>query len=501
MKQRNLIVLLFAVLLGLAFRAPILAEQSIAVTGQTVPDVTDTVTPTHTNTPTEMPTGTITPTPTDTPTSTITPTSTDTGTSTATPTETPTGTITPTPTDTPTSTITPTSTDTGTSTATPTTTDTPTVTSTNTDLYWAKSMGGASGDVGFDIVVDTAGIVYTTGFFQRTAIFGNNILTSAGGTDIFVVKQDFTGTVLWATSMGGSALGEEIGRSIAVDETGNIYTTGHFVGMARFGDITLTSAGQRDIFVIKQDSSGNVLWAQSFGGSNVDDVYDGISVDAGGNVYTTGFFQGTANFGDFTLTSVGDEDIFVAKQDSTGKVLWAQAMGGPSVDSAYGIAMDRVGNVYITGSFRGTAIFGSTTLTSGGVRDIFVIKLDSNGNVLWARDMGRGSSLFNDVYGIAVDDAHNVYTTGFFQGTATFSTTASTSAGLGDVFVVKQDSGGNVLWAQAFGGSSNDVGKGIAIDRAGYVYTTGSFQETATFGNITLHAAGNIDILGLTQKS
>ncbi|XWK88153.1 MAG: SBBP repeat-containing protein [Phormidium sp.] len=130
----------------------------------------------------------------------------------------------------------------------------------------------------------------------------------------------------------------------------------------------------------KLDSSGNVAWAKSFGSTNYDKGY-GITTDSSGNVYTTGFFYGSATFGTTTLTASGGIDIFVAKLDSSGNVAWAKNFGGNLGETASSIVTESSGNLYTTGYFNGSATFGSTTLTSLGSYDIFVAKLDSSGNV------------------------------------------------------------------------------------------------------------------------
>ena len=259
----------------------------------------------------------------------------------------------------------------------------------NLNLAWAKSMGGASTDEGVSIAVDASGNVYTTGYFNGTVDFDPNAgtfnLTSAGGVDIFVSKLDATGNLVWAKNMGG--VSTEIGYSIAVDASGNVYTTGYFVGTADFnpnaGTFNLTSAGSQDIFVSKLDATVNLVWAKSMGGGANDDVGISIAVDASGNVYTTGFFNGTVDFdpnaGTFNLTSAGSQDIFVFKLDATGNLVWAKNMGGASNDIGQSIAVDASGNVYTTGYFAGTADFdpnaGTFNFTSAGGQDIFVSKL------------------------------------------------------------------------------------------------------------------------------
>jgi len=187
----------------------------------------------------------------------------------------------------------------------------------------------------------------------------------------------------WAKAMGGYF--SDIGQSIALDGSGNVYTTGYFRGIADFdpgaGVTNLTSAGSYDIFISKLDASGNFVWAKAIGGLTNDLVFS-IALDGSGNVYTTGSFEGTVDFdpaaGFYNLTSVGNADIFISKLDASGNFVWANAMGGTDMENGYSIALDGSGNVYTTGVFAGTADFdpgtGVANLTSAGFYDIFVAK-------------------------------------------------------------------------------------------------------------------------------
>ena len=177
---------------------------------------------------------------------------------------------------------------------------------------------------------------------------------------------------LWAKKAGGT--GDDYGQSIATDSSGNSYVTGYFAGTATFGDTELTSSGSTDIFVAKLDSGGNWLWAKKAGGTS-SDTGRSIATDSSGNSYVIGYFAGTATFGDTELTSSGNNDIFVAKLDSGGNWLWVMKAGGTDLDVGKSIAIDSSGNSYVTGYFRGTATFGDTELTSSGLYDIFVAKV------------------------------------------------------------------------------------------------------------------------------
>ena len=355
---------------------------------------------------------------------------------------------------------------------------------------WATKAGGTTYDEGYGIAVDTSGNSYVTGFFEGTATFGSITLTSSGySRDIFIAKLDSSGNWLWARKAGGTYW--DYGYGIAVDVSGNNYVMGCFKNMATFGSATLTSYGDWDIFIAKLDSNGNWLWVTKAGGTGDDWGY-GIAVDSSGNNYVTGWFGGSATFGSTILTSNGGADIFVAKLDSSGNWLWAKNAGGIDCDEGQSIAVDANGNSYVTGYFSDSATFGSTTLTSSGGADIFVAKLDSSGNWLWAKN--AGGTDYDCGNSIAVDASGNIYVTGGFEGTATFGSTTLTSNGDSDIFIAKLDSSGNWLGATKTGGTDTVVSYGIAVDASGNNYVTGFFYRTATFGPTTLTSSGSADI-------
>ena len=369
------------------------------------------------------------------------------------------------------------------------------------DFAWARAMGGTGNEQGTGIAVDFAGNVYTVGRFAGTVDYdpgpGTFNLTSAGDNDIFISKLDSAGNFVWAKSFGGTY--DDEGHDIAVDSVGSVYTTGWFVGTVDFdpGPGTCNLFGDAaEIFVLKLDSAGNFVWAKSMGGGMAD-AGNGIAVDSAGNVYTTGFFNDSGDFdpgpGTFTLTAIPGFEFttFISKLDRVGNFVWAKALGGATLYTEGGkdIAVDSAGNVYTTGWFFDTVDFdpgpGIFNLTASpvDVTDVFVLKLDSAGNFVWARSMGGVGHEY--AYGIALDNAGNVYTTGCYWDTADFDPGPGVFnlpfMGTCDIFVSKLDNSGNFVWAKAMGGSSYDYGKGIAVDRAGNVYTTGYFGGTVDF--------------------
>ncbi|MCE2835377.1 MAG: SBBP repeat-containing protein, partial [Chitinophagaceae bacterium] len=207
------------------------------------------------------------------------------------------------------------------------------------NYVWAKSLGSTQMDGGYSLALDGSGNVIVTGVFSRTVDFdpgeGTSNLTAAGTSneDIFVAKYDASGNYVWAIGMGGT--NGDVGRSVAVDGSGNVLVTGYFQGTVDFdpgpGTSNLTSAGSSDIYLAKYDASGNYVWAKRMGSTSQDYVQS-IAVDGSGNMLLTGSFQGTVDFdpgaGTSNLTSAGSSDIYLAKYDASGNYVWANGMGG-----------------------------------------------------------------------------------------------------------------------------------------------------------------------------
>jgi len=361
---------------------------------------------------------------------------------------------------------------------------------------WAKQAGGTSSEAGYAIATDNNGNSYVAGYFYGTSFYGSVQLDSGGNSDIFVAKLDVQGNWIWAIQAGGASYDDA--KCVAVDSSGNVYVSGYFSETATFGSIPLSSDGGREVFVAKADSDGNWLWALSAGDTNNERGL-GIAVDDSGGVYLTGFFENTAYFGSLLLTSNGGSDIFVARLDEEGSWLWAINAGGTGSDVGRAISVS--GNAYldITGSFTETAQLGNTTLCSSGGKDVFVARLDTNGNWLWATKAGGSGA--DSANSISEDNAANLYLTGSFVGTAGFGDIPLTSNGLEDCFIAKLDGDGNWLWAVQAGGSGQDFGESVAVDNAANVYLTGTFVETACFGSHTFTCRGFVDIFAAKLDS
>ncbi len=358
---------------------------------------------------------------------------------------------------------------------------------------WAVKGGGTGQDNSWSICIDTDNNTYITGYFNGTVLFGTITLVSSGGFDLFVAKLNSDGVWQWAVQGGGAGIDE--GRSICVDPNGNIYITGSFNGTALFGSTMLSSLGFYDVVVAKLNNDGVWQWAVQGGGTYFEDIGYGICVDANGNVYVTGYFGQTAVFGTITLVSIGICDVFVAKLNNNGVWQWAVQSSVIATGGAFGdsIFLDTNENLYITGYFSGIALFGTIVLTSSGIFESYVAKLNKNGVWQWAvQSTGGGSSLTMSL-SLYLDSNGNLYITGMFYGTVIFGTTTLTSSE-SDIFVGKLTQNGVWQWAVQGGGTGFDSGSSIQVDADGNAYVIGMFQETAWFGSITLTSSGDNDV-------
>jgi len=358
---------------------------------------------------------------------------------------------------------------------------------------WVEPVGGTGWDQGNSICIGPDGDIYVTGFFSGTVYFGETKLTSKGYVDIFIAKIDPNGNWLWAKKSGGS-LGNDGADSIKVDSNGNIYIEGWFYEEAYFGNIVISSYGKSDAYVAKLDSEGNWQWVIKCGGSK-DESGSDMSIDSSGNVYFSGFFCNVGYFGDEILTSVGSADGFIAKLDTNGSWLWVNQVGGIGYVDCYTIITDSVGNIFVSGSFGDTTLIGGTEFTSYGLSDIFIARLDSDGNWQWVKQTG-GNEL-DEGRGITFDSFGNVYVTGVFSDDAHFGNQVIKTCRVWDFFITKLDTNGNFLWTispETDGYSMICMGYGIILDNEGNILTTGCFYGSVIFGNQKLTHYGHYDV-------
>jgi len=365
---------------------------------------------------------------------------------------------------------------------------------------WAAQIGGTDYDTGEDIAFDASGNVYMVGIFNSTADFNpdsaaTNTLTSAGAQDVYIVKLDSDKIFKWAVRIGGAA--QDFAYAIAVS-SGYVYVCGKFTSTADFdpgaSTYNLTAAGGTDIFILKLDTASNFIWAKQIG-STGDDNVEKFTLDNSEHLLLCGEFSGTVDFdpgaGVQNLTSTASQDAYILKLDNDGNYIWAHRFGSNSGELAQAIATDAENSIYATGEFYGTIDFdpGPATynLTASGFNaNIFVLKWDSDGNFVWADDMGNSSG-GDQGSAIKIDPSGNPVVTGSYFGAVDFDPGAGvynlTATGTnGDIFVLKLNSSdGSLLWAVSMGGSTLDQPYALALNTAGNIIVSGLYSTTADF--------------------
>ena len=309
----------------------------------------------------------------------------------------------------------------------------------------------------------------------------------------------------WGRNFGG--IGEDVVRAMSTDDAGNTYTTGYFTDVADYdpgeGVNELTSNGFFDVFVQKLDTDGNLVWVASVGGAFFD-YGTGIETDAEGNVYVTGVYQETVDFDPsgetFELTSAGSEDIYVLKLDADGNFIWARGMGSPGYEEPTSVGVDENGAVYVSGYFSETGDYdpgeGEYLLESNGGQDAFVVRLDADGNLDWARNFGGDEQELS--LGMDVATNGDLYLSGTFAGECNFNPNDTgeqirTPVDSQDGYILKLNSLGEFVYVATFGGQGGDTSWDVAIDNDGNAFAAGGFNGTFAFGDAEFESQDNED--------
>ncbi len=309
-------------------------------------------------------------------------------------------------------------------------------------VLWARQTSGIYDESGRGLAVTDEGNVYVSGYFDSPTVrLGDVVLTNSGDSDYedsFVAKYDSEGRLLWARQAGGSYNDTALGA--AADSQGNCWVTGGFASPdLKFGHLLLETDQGKRVFVAKYNPAGEVQWAAKAGGNGFDTGL-AIAADKEGNAYVSGYFtSGIAAFDALTLTnsSPGRRDLFVAKYDRSGRVLWVRSAGGALEEEAWDVVADGSGGVYATGCFNSpTADFGGTVLTNrnpAGDTALFVAKYDEAGRLVWAiSPESRGATVGN---ALCADMSGRVYVAGCYSKAISFGDMSLTNSGWEDIFV------------------------------------------------------------------
>jgi hypothetical protein len=358
----------------------------------------------------------------------------------------------------------------------------------NANLF--KTIGSVLDDDIYDIAVDSLGNIIVVGAFSGMVDFGGGpFVTPNNNSDIFVAKYDSTGAHLWSKQYG--ATGIDRAHSVAVDAAGTIVVTGVFQSTVDFGGGPFTGVGgTHDIFLLALAADGGYLISRAFGGFGGDEG-SSVTFDSAGNAIVAGHMTGTIDFGGGPLTSAGGDDAFVAKFSNLGLHLWSRRVGDPLAQNFKDVAVNAAGDVYLTGSFSGTVDFGGGPVTSSQ-SDGVLVKYSSAGNYIWARTFSATGNQNGN--GVTVDSLGNPIVVGYAQSSVDFGLGTVTTAGGGDMFVAKYNANNIPQWAKVFGDATNQTAWTVDTDLQNNVVIAGTITGSADLGGGLLTSAGGNDM-------
>jgi hypothetical protein len=356
-------------------------------------------------------------------------------------------------------------------------------------VRWARRFGGPGEQLAYAVGVEPGGDVLVGGSFSETADFGFGPVNAGPTGAGYVARLGADGTPLWAKRLGGNGGAIDV-RQVAGDPDGNVIIGGHMSGTVDLGDQPVTAAGQHDLVVVSYDRNGKPRWGRRFGDAG-DQHVEALAVDRRGDVVVMGWAEGRLDFGTGPLPGTGALDLFVAKLDTYGQTVWARRWGNGQTVRGRGVAVDQEGRVTVVGHFTGYLDLGLGSMGSGGGDDAFILRLDAGGAPLWNEVLGGAGG--QQATGVAVDDLGDAFVTGTFAGTIDLGGGSLTSAGGNDLFLAKLDGNGKEVWAQRFGDAASNgyLTASVAVDGTGAPLLAGIFDGVVDFGGGRLVSQGS----------
>lgn len=367
---------------------------------------------------------------------------------------------------------------------------------------WGHSMGNAasqSDDYPFGLSVNDNGFIASTGkCFGYVKLDNGDSLPGFGMEDMWLVTYDPDGNLNWAKLGGGNS--NDMGSAVYIDNDQNVYCAGNFKGNLNFfEDSMITTVYDPNIYCAKYKWNGELLWVKTFSSASAIQVYD-MMVDPAGNVYMSGNYRHTVDFGGTELTSLGDADGYVVKMSSAGNVLWATSFGSDvesSDETGATLSLDAAGNCYVAGTFAGNCYFDGGELLTGSPKNIFVAAYDISGEFLWANSIRGGPGVKFSPITLSISAEENILLTGIFAGVDTIGSIILEpyfNKDSADAFIASFNPLGDVNWAIHVGGEHHDGGFGIAGNGSAFAFATGNYKGEAQFGTNTLLSNGVSDM-------
>ncbi len=359
------------------------------------------------------------------------------------------------------------------------------------DSEWSKGYGDAGSQIGTGVTLDGTGAVAVSGWFSGNIDFGEGNLASQGGADVFVAKLDVDQNLVFGKAFGASDNQTALG--IAATESDDLVIAGEFRNQVDLGGGTLTSAGSNDVLVGRFHDDGGYDWAAGYGNSLAQRARS-VATTVDDEAIFVGEFQGKLDFGCGAVTSAGSRDVFLTRFDADGACVSTFQFGDATDQMAYAVAWREwtYARTAIAGSFTGTLDFsGGVTITGDDEYDAYVAVLRDNGSAIWAKRIGGPGA--QRALSVAFDFNSDVIVAGAYAGSIDDGTLPP-SAGGDDVFVIKYDRFGNLVWAKRFGDEADQVGYAVGADDENNVFVAGAFQSTIPLATGTLTSAGLNDV-------
>ncbi|MDQ3341332.1 MAG: SBBP repeat-containing protein [Myxococcota bacterium] len=345
-------------------------------------------------------------------------------------------------------------------------------------ILWGKTWGDLRDDTANGVAVK-GDIVVAVGSYLDNIKIGEFAHKAAGSDDVYVAAFKTDGTPQWLFTAG--SIDSDGANAIVAAPDGGWIVGGSFSDVATFDKHNIKSKGGTDAMLLKLKATGDLEWVKQFGGKHNDSIRH-LAVDAQGNIYVQGTFRDTSEWGGKPMAAGGaTTDIVLAKYDLNGDHVWSERFGNAFEEGASGLAVDPAGNITMAGSFDRNISFGEgDDHTAVGESDIFVASYTNAGKLKWARAWGADRN--DAASAVVADAAGNTTAIGWFEGKVNFGKGDLVSKGNKDVFAVKLDEKGAVVWAQSFGDKDHDQGRAAAIDDKGNVYAAGLYRFALDVG-------------------
>jgi outer membrane protein OmpA-like peptidoglycan-associated protein len=358
------------------------------------------------------------------------------------------------------------------------------------NCLWATNAGSDGTDEGRSVIVDDAGYIYITGFFEGRALFGE-IFVKGDKQSLFVAKYNPSGDPLWIKP----CIGKEgsLGYDIKVDKLGNTYIAGSFYQTVVIGNKTLTSTGGSDILLLKLSPKGDVIWGKTAGGLQDDNLVTPCLSSFNDNFYLTGYFSGKMAFEHLSAFSAGANDVFLTKFNSAGSPQWLNGVGGKGYDFTAGISADKEGNVYLTGNCDSSIVYGKNQISSKGESDVFMTKFNAGGEMLFLRSFGTAGN--EKSTSCSVDGLGNIFVGGYFNFNSLSGQSLNTLETVGnDLFVLKFKGAVQDNWNIMTGEQGNDMVLDLFSDQENNTYILGCYEGSLNINKTGLSNSGGVGV-------